>query len=83
MGMDRLQNIHPGEILLEEFLHPMEISQTRLAHSIGAPPRRINEIVLGKRGIAFPVALIKQACDLFPVPGASLRTRSDNNLSSN
>ena len=49
--MDKLQNIHPGEILLEEFLRPMEISQTRLAQSISVPPRRINEIVLGKRGI--------------------------------
>jgi antitoxin HigA-1 len=57
MGMDKLQNIHPGEILLEEFLIPMEISQTRLAHSINVPPRRINEIVLGKRGITADTAL--------------------------
>jgi hypothetical protein len=42
IGMGKLQNIHPGEILLEEFLRPMEISQTKLAHSIGVPPRRIN-----------------------------------------
>jgi addiction module HigA family antidote len=55
--MDKLKNIHPGEILLEEFLHPMEISQTKLAHSIGVPPRRINEIVLGKRGITADTAL--------------------------
>jgi antitoxin HigA-1 len=55
--MDKLQNIHPGEILLEEFLHPMEISQTKLANSIGVPPRRINEIVLGKRGITADTAL--------------------------
>ena len=55
--MDKLQNIHPGEILLEEFLRPMEISQTRLAHSMGVPPRRINEIVLGKRGITADTAL--------------------------
>jgi addiction module HigA family antidote len=57
MEMDKLQNIHPGEILLEEFLRPMEISQTRLAQSIGVPPRRINEIVLGKRGITADTAL--------------------------
>jgi addiction module HigA family antidote len=55
--MDRLKNVHPGEILIEEFLRPMEISQTRLAHSIGVPPRRINEIVLGKRGITADTAL--------------------------
>lgn len=55
--MDKLLNVHPGEILLEEFLRPMEISQTRLAHSIGVPPRCINEIVLGKRGITADTAL--------------------------
>jgi addiction module HigA family antidote len=55
--MDKLKNIHPGEILLEEFLLPMEISQTRLANSIGVPPRRINEIVLGKRGTGVSAAL--------------------------
>jgi antitoxin HigA-1 len=55
--MSKLQNIHPGEILLEEFLLPMQISQTRLAHTIGVPPRRINEIVLGKRGITADTAL--------------------------
>lgn len=46
-----LRNTHPGEILLEEFLEPLGISQNRLARSIGVPPRRINEIVLGKRGV--------------------------------
>ena len=55
--MDKLENVHPGEILFEEFLRPMEISQTRLAHSISVPPRRINEIVLGKRGITADTAL--------------------------
>lgn len=49
--------IHPGEILLEDFLKPMEISQYRLAQSIGVPPRRINEIVHGKRGISADTAL--------------------------
>ena len=44
-------NPHPGEILLEEFLSPMRLSQTALARAIGVPPRRINEIVLGKRAI--------------------------------
>jgi len=44
--------IHPGEVLLEEFLKPLEISQYRLAQAINVPPRRINEIVHGKRGIS-------------------------------
>ncbi len=48
---DLLPNPHPGEILVEEFLKPMDLSQTALAHAIGVPPRRINEIVLGKRTI--------------------------------
>jgi len=48
---DLLPNPHPGEILLEEFLKPMKLSQTALARAIGVPPRRINEIVLGKRAI--------------------------------
>lgn len=45
----RLAPIHPGEILLEEFLKPMELSQNRLAKSLSVPARWINEIVLGKR----------------------------------
>jgi antitoxin HigA-1 len=46
-----LPNPHPGEILMEDFLKPLELSQTALARAIGVPPRRINEIVLGKRAI--------------------------------
>ncbi len=46
-----LPNPSPGEILLEEFLHPMGLSQTALARAIDVPPRRVNEIVLGKRAI--------------------------------
>ena len=55
--MTKLQNIHPGEILLEEFLIPMELSQNRLARDIGVPPRRINEIVHGKRAVTADTAL--------------------------
>ena len=47
----KLKNPHPGEILLEEFLQPMQISQNALGRAIGVSPRRINEIVLGKRAI--------------------------------
>ncbi len=54
---ERLPPIHPGEILLEEFLEPMNLSQYRLAKDIGVPPRRINEIVHGKRGISADTAL--------------------------
>lgn len=50
-------NIHPGEVLLEEFLHPLELSQNALARAMDVPPRRINEIVLGKRGITADTAL--------------------------
>ena len=49
--------IHPGEILLEEFLMPLGISQYRLARDISVPPRRINEIVQGKRAITADTAL--------------------------
>ena len=55
--MRRIPNIHPGEVLYEEFLEPMGLSQNRLARSIGVPPRRINEIVLGKRGISADTAI--------------------------
>jgi antitoxin HigA-1 len=55
--MKKLKNIHPGEILLEEFLIPMELSQNRLARDIGVPPRRINEIVHGKRAVSADTAL--------------------------
>jgi addiction module HigA family antidote len=55
--MAKVGNIHPGEILLEEFLNPMGISQNALARAIGVPLRRINEIVLGKRGITADTAL--------------------------
>jgi addiction module HigA family antidote len=48
---DLLPNPHPGEILMEEFLAPMSLSQTALANAIGVPPRRINEIVLGRRAV--------------------------------
>ena len=57
MTEERLAPIHPGEILLEEFLKPMGISQYRLAKDISVPARRINEIVHGKRAISPDTAL--------------------------
>ena len=49
--------VHPGEILLEEFIKPLKLSQYRLAKDINVPPRRINEIILGKRAISADTAL--------------------------
>ena len=54
---DRLPPVHPGEVLLEEFLKPMNITQYRLAKDLSVPPRRVNEIVLRKRGITADTAL--------------------------
>jgi addiction module HigA family antidote len=55
--MKTLPNIHPGEVLLEEFLKPLGISQNRLARAMGVPPRRINEIVHGKRAVSADTAI--------------------------
>lgn len=57
MTQKKLAPVHPGEVLLEEFLKPFGLSQNPLALKIGVPPRRINEIVLGKRRIAAETAL--------------------------
>ena len=54
---EKLQPVHPGEVLMEEFLKPMGLSQSRVALAIGVHPRRINEIVLGKRGMSADTAL--------------------------
>ena len=54
---EKLNPVHPGEVLLEEFLKPMGLSQNRLSLAIGVHPRRINEIVLGKRRITADTAL--------------------------
>ncbi len=53
----KLAPVHPGEVLLEDFLSPMEISQYRLAKDISVPPRRINEVVHRKRAISADTAL--------------------------
>ena len=57
MAKNKLPPVHPGEVLLEEFLKPMNLSQNRLALDIGVPARRINEIVLGKRSVTVDTAL--------------------------
>ena len=57
MEKRKLHPVHPGDVLLEEFLRPLGLSQNRLALNIGVPARRINEIVLGKRRITAETAL--------------------------
>ncbi len=57
MSTTALAPVHPGEVLLEEFLEPMGVSQYRLAKDISVPPRRINEIVHGKRAVTADTAL--------------------------
>lgn len=57
MPKKKIASVHPGEILMEEFLIPMNLSQNQLANDIGVPPRRINEIVHGKRRITADTAL--------------------------
>jgi addiction module HigA family antidote len=57
MGRKRLGPVTPGEVLLEEFIKPLGISQYQVAKDVGVPPRRINEIVLGKRAVTADTAL--------------------------
>ncbi|MBK6733990.1 MAG: HigA family addiction module antidote protein [bacterium] len=57
MAARKPKPVHPGEILQEEFLVPLELSQNQLARDLGVPPRRVNEIVLGKRRISADTAL--------------------------
>lgn len=57
MAAGKFRPIHPGDVLEEEFLKPMGLSQNRLAIAIGVPPRRLNEIVLHKRGVTADTAL--------------------------
>ena len=57
MAPRKLEPIHPGEVLLADFLEPLQLSQYRLAQDISVPPRRINEIVHGKRAVSADTAL--------------------------
>lgn len=57
MKKKKLHPVHPGEVLLEEFLKPMGLSQNKVAVNIGVPPRRINEIILEKRRVTADTAL--------------------------
>ena len=78
MKNKKLPSIHPGEILIEEFLKPMAISQYRLAKDISVPPRRINEIVHGKRSISADTALrLGRFFGISPQFWLNLQTRFD------
>jgi addiction module HigA family antidote len=78
MKQKKLPPIHPGEILKEEFLEPMGISQYRLAKDISVPPRRINEIVHGKRSITADTALrLGRFFTMSPQFWLNLQTRYD------
>ena len=55
--MNKKRNAHPGRILYEQFMKPAALSQNALARELGVPPRRVNEIILGKRGITADTAL--------------------------
>ena len=78
MKNKKLPPIHPGEILIEEFLKPMGISQYRLAKDISVPPRRINEIVHGKRSISADTALrLGRFFGMSPQFWLNLQTRFD------
>jgi addiction module HigA family antidote len=78
MKNKKLPPIHPGEILIEEFLKPMGISQYRLAKDISVPPRRINEIVHGKRSITADTALrLGRFFDISPQFWLNLQNRFD------
>ncbi|MBN1931375.1 MAG: HigA family addiction module antidote protein [Desulfobacterales bacterium] len=78
MKDNKLSPIHPGEILMEEFLKPMGISQYRLAKDISVSPRRINEIVHGKRAITADTALrLGRFFDMSPQFWLNLQTRYD------
>jgi addiction module HigA family antidote len=74
----KLPPIHPGEILMEEFLEPMGISQYRLARNISVAPRRINEIVHGKRSVTADTALrLGRFFSMSPQFWLNLQTRYD------
>jgi addiction module HigA family antidote len=78
MKNKKLPPIHPGEILKEDFLEPMGISQYRLAKDISVPPRRINEIVHGKRAITADTALrLGRFFTMSPQFWLNLQTRYD------
>ena len=75
---DRLPPVHPGEILLEDFLKPMEVSQYRLARALGVPPQRIHDLVHGRRAITADTARrLARAFAMEPQFWLNLQSRYD------
>ena len=75
---DRLPPVHPGEILLEDFLKPMAVSQYRLARALGVPPQRIHDLVHGRRAITADTALrLARVFSMEPQFWMNLQSRSD------
>jgi len=77
--MKKIPPVHPGEILNEEFLTPLEISQNQLGHDLGVSPRRINEIVHGKRSVT-PDTALRLACYFGNSPSFWLGLQMDYDL---
>jgi addiction module HigA family antidote len=78
MSTDRLDPVHPGEILIEEFLKPLGISQYALAKAIGVPPQRVLEIVHGRRSVTAETALrLGRYFGMEPQFWLNLQTRYD------
>ncbi len=78
MNTKTISPVHPGEILLEEFLIPLNLSQNKTARALGIPPRRINEIVLGKRSVTVNTALrLAKYFDTTPKFWINLQTHYD------
>lgn len=77
----KISPVHPGEILMEEFLKPMGLSQNKLAKALSVPARRINEIALGKRAITADTALrLGKYFDMEPEFWLNLQTRYELEL---
>jgi len=75
---DRLPPVHPGEILLEDFLKPMGLSQYRLARALGVPPQRVHDLVHGRRAITADTALrLAHAFSMEPQFWMNLQSRYD------
>lgn len=79
MREEKRASVHPGEVLLQGFLNPLNLSQDRLGLSIGVRPRRINEIVLGKRRVMAETAL-RLARYFGTTPQFWLRLQADHDL---
>jgi addiction module HigA family antidote len=73
---DQLSPVHPSEILLEDFLKPMRFSESRLARALGVPPRRVRDLIHGRRAMTTDMALwLARACSMEPRFWMNLQSR--------